>query len=211
VTFTNREDATVDSAASLTTWLDELKLGNQQAAEMLWQAYYPRLVRLARRKLTGAARRVADEEDVMLAAFDSFCRGVKENRFPDLASRDDLWQILVVLTARKAVDQRQRERRQKRGGGRVRGESIFNRSAHSAGGLGEVIGREPTPEFAALVTEQVERLLLRLDGEGLRDLALLKLEGYTNSEIAERLNCGMRTIERKLSRIRAILRTDHGS
>src|SRR5262249_46343500 len=104
-----------------------------------------------------------------------------------------------------------RERRQKRGGGRIRGESIFNRLDDSTAGLGDVIGREPTPEFAALVTEQVERLLHRLDGEGLRELALLKLEGYTNAEIAERLNCGLRTIERKLSRIRAICRTDHGS
>ena len=190
--------------ASVTTWLDQLKLGEQQAAQKLWEAYYSRLVRLARRKLTSAPRRMADEDDVALAAFHSFCRGVEKGRFPRLENRNDLWQVLVVMTARKASDQKQLERRQKRGGGRVRGESVFADSQASKGGLGDVVGREPTPEFAILVAEELNGFLRRLGDDSLRELALLKLEGYSNSEIAERLSCGLRTVERKLSRIRAI-------
>lgn len=192
------------SAASVTTWLDQLKLDKQEAAEKLWEAYYAQLVRLARRKLAGAQRRVADEEDVALAAFHSFCRGIKQGRFPRLDDRDDLWQVLVMLTARKAIDQKQLEQRQKRGGGRVRGESAFTRSDRTDAGIADVIGDEPTPEFAALIAEEFDRLLHRLGDDTLCKLATLKLEGYSNAEIAERLGCGLRTVERKLSRIRAV-------
>ena len=46
-------------------------------------------------------RRAADEEDVALSAFDSFCRGAEQGRFPQLDGRDDLWHLLVVITVRK--------------------------------------------------------------------------------------------------------------
>src|SRR5262249_44003183 len=78
--------------------------------------YFRRLVGLARKKLRAAPRRAADEEDVALSAFDSFCRGAEQDRFPQLHDRLDLWQLLVLLTARKAVDLAQPERRQNRGG-----------------------------------------------------------------------------------------------
>src|SRR6476620_6143759 len=95
----------------LTTWLDELKQGKPQAAQRLWEAYFERLTRLARLKMANATRRVADEEDIALAALDSFCRGALQGRFPKLDDRDDLWQVLVMLTTRKALDQRDHDRR----------------------------------------------------------------------------------------------------
>ena len=55
-----------------------------------------------------------------LSAFDSFCQGVEQGQFSRLQDRDDLWHILAVITVRKAVDLVQHERRQKRGGGRLR-------------------------------------------------------------------------------------------
>ncbi len=42
-----------------------------------------------------------------------------------------------------------------------------------------------------------------LNDPGLRQIAFWKLEGYTNEEIAEKLECTLRTVERKLERIRA--------
>jgi RNA polymerase sigma factor (sigma-70 family) len=188
----------------VTAWLKELKLGDSQAAQRLWEAYYESLVRFAHRRLANSPRRVADEEDVALAAFHSFCRGVEKGRFPRLDDRKDLWEVLLMVTTRKASDQRQVERRQKRGGGRVRGESGFGSPNASAGGLAQIAGREPSPDFALQVAEQLDRLLERLGEDSLRKLSTLKLEGYSNAEIAEHLGCGLRTVERKLSRIRAI-------
>src|SRR5262245_43166917 len=102
---------------SVTHWLGQLQAGDPAAAQPLWQRYFRRLVGLARQRLRHAPRRAADEEDVALSAFDSFCRGAEQGKFPRLHDRDNLWRLLVALTARKAVDLIRHEDRQKRGGG----------------------------------------------------------------------------------------------
>src|SRR5215208_3819742 len=107
----------MSSDGSVTRWLAPLQGGDSAAAEKLWRRYFPRLVGLARKKLTDAPRRAADEEDVALSAFDSFCRLAEQGRFPGLADRDGLWKLLVVITVRKAGRLRRDEGRQKRGGG----------------------------------------------------------------------------------------------
>jgi DNA-directed RNA polymerase specialized sigma24 family protein len=195
------------STGTVTHWIAQLKAGDHAAAQQLWEGYFLRLVGLARKRLQGAPRRTADEEDVALSAFDSFCRGAANGRFPRLLDRDDLWQLLVMITARKAVDLVQHERRQKRGGGAVLDEAALPGPAdpsHGAAGLEQVVGTGPTPEFAAQVAEQCQRLLGLLDDPSLRAVALGKMEGDTNEEIAARLGCGLRTVERKLRRIRGI-------
>ena len=188
----------MSSDASVTHWIAEFQCGNQRAAQELWQRYFQRLVRLARQKLPVGALRVADEEDVALSAFHSFCRGVEAGRYPQLADRDDLWRLLVVITAHKAIHLVRDARRLKRGGPPA---AALEPDAEEAA-LSQVIGPEPTPEFAAQVAEEFQRLLDRLDDAGLRTVAVWKMEGYTNEEIAARLDCAPRTVERKLKLIR---------
>src|ERR687886_50259 len=94
---------------SVTRWLGRLQAGDPAAAQQLWERYFPRLVGLARQRLRGAPRRAADEEDVALSAFDSFCRGVARGRFPQLHDRNNLWGLLVLITARKALNLAQHE------------------------------------------------------------------------------------------------------
>jgi DNA-directed RNA polymerase specialized sigma24 family protein len=193
--------------ASVTQWIDRLKAGDPAAAQKLWERYFRRLVGLARKKLYAAPRRAADEEDVALSAFDSFCRGAEKDRFPRLHDRLDLWQLLVLLTARKASDLAQHERRQKRGGGAVLDEAALPCAAGSSvrdAPLEKIEGPEPTPDFAAQVAEEYARLLERLDSPELRNVALRKMEGYSNEEIATQVGCGLRTVERRLRLIRAI-------
>jgi DNA-directed RNA polymerase specialized sigma24 family protein len=185
----------MSAPGSVTCWLDGLRAGDPAAAQPLWDGYVRRLVGLARRRLRGAAPAAAGAEDVALSAFDSFCRGVARGRFPRLNDRDDLWQVLVLLTARKAADLLRAERAQKRGG---RARPL---PADGGPGLSAVIGREPTPSFAAQVAEECRRRLDRLDGE-LREVALLKMEGYTNAEVAAKLGRSLATVERKLKLIR---------
>jgi DNA-directed RNA polymerase specialized sigma24 family protein len=198
----------MSSAGSVTHWIGELQAGNPLAAQRLWERYFQRLVYLARAKLRGVPRRAADEEDVALSAFDSFCRGVDEKRFPRLADRDDLWQILVLLAARKAAHLIQHEGRQKRGGGAVVNTSTL---ADDDPRLAELVGPEPTPDFAAQVAEECHRLLDRLGDDELRAVALAKMEGYTNEEIAAQRGCVVRTIERRLRMIRDLWQEKAGS
>jgi len=190
---------------SVSRWLEPLQQGDEQAVQKLWERYYQQLVNLARGKLGDVPRRMADEEDVVVSAFRSFCRGAEQNRFPQLEDRNDLWRVLVTITARKAVLQIRREFRQKRGGGQVRGESAFNLQGESDEiGIAQVVGDEPTPEFAVQVTEEYSRLLDLLEDETLESVAQWKMEGYHNDEIAQKLGCVPRTVERKLHRIRII-------
>ncbi len=197
----------MSSGGSVTHWLNLLKGGDSAAIQRLWEAYFPRLVGLARKKLHEAPRRAADEEDVALSAFDSFCEGAAQGRFPQLTDRDDLWHVLVTITARKALQLVRHEQRQKRGGGAVRGESVFHEGSETAdepSGLEQILGSEPTPAFAAQVAEEYQQLLARLGDADLCRVAVWKMEGYSNEEIAAKLGCVPRTVERKLGLIRTL-------
>jgi DNA-directed RNA polymerase specialized sigma24 family protein len=186
---------------SVTQWIRGLKAGDAAAVQKLWEGYFERLVSLARGKLQAVPRRAADEEDVALSAFASFCRGAEQGRFPDLSDRDDLWQLLVLLTGRKAVNLARHERRQRRGGGRVRNASAL---AGDGPGLADLVGREPDPEFAALVAERCRQLLEALGDPVLQAIAVWKMEGQTNAEIAARIERSVGTVERKLQLIRRL-------
>jgi RNA polymerase sigma factor (sigma-70 family) len=188
----------------VTQWIMRLADGDEAAAQAIWERYFERLVHLARKKLEGLPRRVADEEDVALSAMKSFCRAVKQRQFPRLKDRNDLWKILVTITINKAAEQCRWQRAQKRGGGYVRGESVFHQNDRldNDGGIDRVLGDEPTPQLAAVLAETCQRLLEQLRDETLKKIAVHKMEGYTNTEIAEELNCTVRTVERKLARIR---------
>jgi DNA-directed RNA polymerase specialized sigma24 family protein len=196
------EAQTMSLDGSVTRWLGPLQAGDQAAAQALWEQYFCRLTALARKKLRGAPRRAADEEDVALSALDSFCRAAERGRFPCLNDRDDLWRLLVVITARKASRLRRDAGRQKRGGGVARVSDTPGAADEQV--LGEVISREPTPEFAAEVADECRRLLALLDDRELEELALARMEGYTVEEIAQRLGYVVRSIKRKLQRIRSI-------
>ncbi len=193
----------MSSTQSVTQWLGRLKAGDRDAAQALWGRYFEQLVRLAQARLRGTRRRAADEEDVALSALDSFCRGAAGGRFPDLHDRHGLWPLLVAITARKAIKLAQHERRQKRGGGMVRGDSALAApGVEDRAGWEQVLGREPSPAFACQVADECNRLLDLLPEETLRAIARWKMEGETNADIAARLGCIERTVERKLRRIR---------
>jgi DNA-directed RNA polymerase specialized sigma24 family protein len=192
-----------EDQGSVTIWIAAVRAGDQEAASQLWRRYFESLVRLARSKLQSKARRAADEEDVALCAFDSFYGGMARGRFPDIADRHDLWRLLVTIAARKASDQNRWESQQKRGGGRVVRESDLMAGPEPEwDALAQIVGAEPSPEFAAMVADECGTRLQGLPDESLRQVALLKMEGYLNEEIAARLGCGLRTVARKLEFIR---------
>jgi RNA polymerase sigma factor (sigma-70 family) len=103
------------------------------------------------------------------------------------------------MSARKVVDKRRHDQRQRRGG---------NVKVHSLNQTGdddsviEAIGDEPSPEMVIMMRESVEEFFSHLGVGQLRELAGAKLEGYSNAELAQRFGCSERTIERRLHLIR---------
>jgi DNA-directed RNA polymerase specialized sigma24 family protein len=189
------------AAEEVTNWIAGLSRGDPRAAEILWQQYFDKLVRYARRKLDGMPCRSTDEEDVALSAMNSFCRGMVEQRIEHVKDADDLWKLLLTFTARKACKHRRRHYAEKRGGGGIRGESAFLRPddvEEGDAGIGEVLGTEPTPELACMVADECRQMLNSLGDETLRRVALFKLEGCSIEEISQKLDC----VQRKLERIR---------
>ncbi|MDR0521583.1 MAG: hypothetical protein LBH00_06995 [Planctomycetaceae bacterium] len=186
-------------------WVLQLANGDAGAAQQIWNDYFGKIVRLARRKLDGFPKRDYDEEDVAISAMHSFYQGFARHKFDHIQHRDDLWKILVTITARKATAHRRHQLAQKRGGGRIRGESVFGQpDGGRGGGIADVLSTEPTPEFAASVAENCKVMLAQLQDETLRQIALWTLEGSSTEEIAAKLGCVRRTVERKLERIREI-------
>ena len=194
------------SGGSVTRWIGGLKAGDAASFCKLHERYFARLARLARRRAERGrmASADADEEDVANSALHSFFKGVEKGQFPKLDDRDNLWQLLVIITERKATKQALRQGRQKRGGGRVRNEAdlVTDTSGELAASLREAVGREPSPELAAMMAEECARLLGLLRDDTLRQVAMRKMEGFTNEEIAKHLGCVRQTVARKLDLIR---------
>jgi DNA-directed RNA polymerase specialized sigma24 family protein len=189
--------------SSVTRWLKRLETGDDSAAAKLWNAYFDRLVHLAHGRLQAKFSKVHDAEDIALSAFHSFCRGVENKKFPQLSDRDGLWRLLVSITIHKLLHVVRDQKRLKRGGQfhELKG---LDSSSDSFAVVNQIVSREPSPEFAFEVAEQYQEMMLSLEDDELVQLATWKMEGFTNDEIAKKLNRATRTVERKLQLIRKI-------
>jgi DNA-directed RNA polymerase specialized sigma24 family protein len=181
-----------DDRGSISRWLLIVKASDDRAVvdaavRALWERYFDRLVRLARERQRTPRNGTREEEDVALSAIMSFCTRAAAGKFPRLDDRYDLWRILVTIASRKVA--------------RLRGRRRPTRSDVDL--LDQVVGREPSPELAAMVTEELGRLLAALPNDSYRTIASMKLEGFTNDEIAHRLGCCTKNVEYKLRNIRA--------
>jgi RNA polymerase sigma factor (sigma-70 family) len=173
------------------TWLiRDVQHGRDSAVGPLLAVYFERLVQLARSRLQNVPGMANYDEDLALRSFYSVYRRLRDPERPlELTGRDDLWRLLATRTISRAIDLIRRHRPEE---------------APSDQDLTQLLTREPTPEEAAEVADECRRLLDLLDEPELRQIALWKVEGYTNEEIASRMDCVPRTIERKVSRIRLL-------
>lgn len=192
-----------ESQHSVSRYIEGLRFGDEEAAQKVWERFVADLIRLAAKKFQKPGR-VADEEDVVQQAFAQFFKQVQDGRFSKLNDRNDLWQVLCMLVDRRGVDQMRRNNADVRGGGNVRGHSAMIRPGHSEGpgfaGLPNEM--EPTPELAKEISEAFRVRMNGLENPEYQQVALMKMEGYTNQEIAERMKSTTRTVERRLSQIR---------
>ncbi|MEN1678281.1 MAG: ECF-type sigma factor [Planctomycetota bacterium] len=196
-------------ADAITEWIRRLADNDPRAAEVIWAEYFEKLVAATRRKLGALPRRESDEEDIALSAIESLVRGAAAGRFPALHDRDDLLRLLLTIASRKVLMLQRNRMAAKRGGGQVRGESVFQAAGGDSDreGLIAALGKSPSPTLVAEACDALSELVKGLNDPTAEQVILLKLEGFANSEIAERLNCASRTVTRKLNLVKDKWRT----
>ena len=192
----------MNSYESVTDWLAELKAGQTDAAQKIWERYFQQLIDIARNKFGSTSKRSTDEEDVVVQVMENLWFGVQNGRFPKLNDRNDLWQILVMLTDRRATDAIRRSTvryKHEAGESALAGRQL---PANEQRAMNFVEDETPSAEFAIEMVENLKQTFIKLEDETLQQVLVWKLEGYTNAEIAEKLKCVERTVERKLNLIR---------
>jgi DNA-directed RNA polymerase specialized sigma24 family protein len=184
--------------------LRRVREGDDDAITELWNGYFQRLVRLAAKRLPANLKRVGDEEDIALSAFNSFIAGIRRDQFPDLSGPDNLWGLLITLTGRKVNAHLRFQTRRKRGGGTVRGESAFmdSNEVRKSPGIGGVSGEWMTADLDVELEEACNDLLDQLPDAQLRQIAVMRMDGFLVDEIADRLGLSKRATERRLQLIR---------
>ncbi|MFG0332507.1 MAG: ECF-type sigma factor [Maioricimonas sp. JB049] len=194
----------VSESGCVTGWIRGVAGGDEEAARQLWGRYYPMLVRLAKQMLGAAPRRASDEEDVAASVLECICTGAAKGRFDDVANRDELWWLLVSITRQESVNLVRRELRIKRGGGRVYSATdLGDNDSKRPFRIDQLIEKQPTVEFLTMLDEQQQQLLKVLRDDTLRRIAVLRIEGHTHAEIAEKIGVSTRTIIRKLNLVRS--------
>lgn len=191
---------------SVTQWIAGVRTGSDEAIGRFVDRYYEPIVRLVQQRLPPVARRGGDGEDVALSALDSFVARARHGEFPQLENRDDLWRILVTISKRKAAKHIAHETAQKRGGGKIRGESVFQQlDGPAPNGLEDFPERTDSSGDSANLLECAAEILEFLDSLGdetMRRIAIWKSHGLSDEQISQELNCSVRTVERKRRRLR---------
>jgi RNA polymerase sigma-70 factor (ECF subfamily) len=178
--------------------MTRLKEGDQAAAGEVFGRFIRRLVLLASNQFDSWIRLKVDVEGVVQSAFKSFFTGQGEGQFEGLDDWDGLWGLLTVITLRKCNRRHEYLSAECRDPGR---EVAWPHTSEGDEGWWEAIDREPSPLEAAILTETVGRLLETLAPPE-REIVELCLQGYTTTEIADRLGRSQRTVRRVRERVK---------
>lgn len=197
------ENSEPDPSHSVTFWFHQLSLGDQNAAGELWKRFGPALERLSRERFGFAFNAVAGGDDLVQSVFFTLWSGAKAGAFDGVSNRDELWWLLIHLARTKALNLARRNRTQRRGGHvNQLGQAAANSHEHDESIDHVPDNRESPPELIVSLRDQLDQALTLLPDDDFRRIALLKLEGHTNEEIADRIGVVKRTIIRKLNLVR---------
>jgi len=186
--------ASQDEELSDRSLVAQIRSGDQEAANALYERYSQRLFGLAHRQMSERVRRLTEPEDIVQSAFRSLFRGVYSGSY-DAPEGCSLWQLLAVIAMNKVRRKVSRDKSVQ--------PSLSIGVSSSEGAAIDV------PEVRE--TEGLENAL-RDALECLRpmeqDVVRLRVQGFTVEEISEKLNRSRRTVERTLQQARESL-ADH--
>lgn len=190
------EPGSISKAISQNGTIDET------SAQLLWERFFERLCRFASGKIYKRHRRLLDPEDVAGSAMFALMDGLKQGRFHNVHNRDQIWQMLVVIASRKAFNKSKFLDRDKRGGKLTHSDATLN--GQGLDNLTEYIDSSDDPAKFVELEMTCRELLLALPDDNYREIALMRLAGFSNHEIGKKFGCSTRTIDRKLIAIREV-------
>ena len=174
---------------------------DEEAAQLIWERYFEQLCRVASKKIYKRHRRLLDPEDIAGSAMFALIDGIKNERFHSVSNRDELWQMLVMIAARKAVSRARHLDRDKRGGAR-NGDAVPN--GQRLDQLAQYVDQSDDPAKFVEIEMTCRELLAALPDDNFREIALMRLAGFSNQEISVKFGCSTRTIDRKLVIVREV-------
>ncbi len=187
--------------------VNRFKSGDKDAANELLQRYFDRTVRAAGNRIAERRLRGVGSEDIAVSVFESLWKKADQRQFgdDDLVQPDEFWRLLCTMIRFKTEDHVRRENANKRGGGAVRGESIFAKpDASSAFGIAAFSDGVMSPAEQAAFRDQHERMMRLLDDDTLQEIVMMRMEEQKVSEIAAHFGKSERWVKRKLALIRDI-------
>lgn len=186
---------------SVTNWLRAIETGNDDAAHRIWDRYSEEIRKVARRRMRRLKRQdIVDEDDIVISAYAALCLAARKGQLAKVLNREDLWGLMVVATLQKIGQRTQYLKADKRSMDLVADNAEVLDEFGSR--LERIVCDAHGPESEAIHAERTERLLAKLDDPELRAVAILKIAGHTNDEIAVEMGLTRRTIQRMLNLIR---------
>jgi DNA-directed RNA polymerase specialized sigma24 family protein len=197
----------------------EFVAGETIALEILIDRFHGKMVEMAnwyfrRLQMENAAY---DGEGAVNLTLAKLFRRAQDGELQSIETGADFWKLFSGVLKSEIRETRDRDAARKRGGpgshergpGRVRGERHAPVAAmprqgfrRSATPLESLDSRQPPLAELVLMMLEVEEFLQRIDDPTNRKIATMKLDGYTNREIARVLGLKKKTVERKLENIR---------
>lgn len=182
------------------TLLTLLRLGDEQAAQQVFDAYVNSLLKLARNRIRHRLSRRVDPEDIVQSVFRTFFRRVKEGQLR-IEEEDDLGKLLTCITTRKALRQVAKHKAAKR-------DCAREGDPDAPIALAELQAAEPGPEVVVAFLDLLEHFFASLRPQD-RQILELRLEGYGTLEIAQTLGTSDRHVRRVLEHIRAVVKQEN--
>ena len=185
------------------TLLSLLRTGDEKAAQQVFDAYVNSLLQLARKRIGQRLARRVDPEDIVQSVFRTFFVRLKAGQY-QIADQDDLCKLLMRITVHKTLRQVAFHRAGKRNPGKEQGQQEDDGDR-----LRDLLDREPTPAETVAFLDQLELFLSKLRPEE-RQVLEMRLQGYSNEDIMEKLNIKHdRTIRRLIERVRGLAVQEH--
>ena len=177
--------------------LELCRKGDEEAARQIVDRYLERMLLLARRRISPRLASRVDGEDIVQSVFRTFFVRIKEGQFV-FQDQDDLCKLLMRITLHKTLRQVAYHKAAKRD------PSLETpQGEHHSEQLSALFDQEPTQEATVTFLDQLEHFLTQLRPQE-REILEMRLQGYSNEEIAKKLGIYDRKIRRVIEHVRAI-------